>query len=1054
MLDDSYLYKKDFDQFYEKFKHQTLSDLYQGLYSNGRLLESDGGNAQDYREFLSNYNRSLQLINDLVKDNYELQHRVHQLGIKNRIRKKLGRYRPPEKINSYVSRTELENILNGSFVNKNYLPFVPFSKDALEEFKRLSNESFENGLKSIQKQITASVIKNPPLVSIVVLTRNGLDHLQRLFTNFDQLTGYPNYEIIVVDNASEDGTKEYLEGLKSSLNLQTIYNSENKSFSESNNIAAKKARGSYVLFLNNDVSPIENWLNHMVHTALKLPNSGAIGAKLVYPYKDGFENSYKLQHGGLGFRVEDGFIRPINMGVGEGFFSRNTSREEEKAGVTAACLLIEKTKFDEVDGFEEAYWYGYEDVDLCLKLVDKGYKNIINNAAVLFHYEFGTQSILNEKTVTNYRKKNVETFKNRWYGKLYPKVWESLLKQDGIYTDKRLHVAFVVTEASDKTAAGDYFTAKELGNALQVKGCKVSYIGVLDSADPYDIDENIDALISMIDNYDVSKVNTNKPVKIAWCRNWFDRWVERSYFRNFDIILSSSEIAQDLYKSEYLIDSHLFKIATNKARFTKKYSEEELNDYKSDICFTGNYWQVPRDISSLFDGNKIGSKYAVKIYGKDWDQVKELKPFWQGFLEYKDIPKVYAAGKILIDDAIFTTNKWGSVNSRVFDGAASGVLVLTNGAEGSKSTFDGLLPTYSTKEELSELLQKYLTNDELRVKTINEIRESVLNHHTYEHRASQFLEILEKELTKKIINIKLPIPKWDQAKQWGDFYFGQGLQRELEKHKFKVRLQILSDWDRPDYAFANIVLRGLSVFNTPKHQLNIMWNISHPEKVTLDEYKTYDYVFVASDRHTSYLKKKGLNNVHLLNQCFDKTIFNMSHVSNIEKYKSDILFVGNTRNEFRNIVKDVLSWEDIDLYDFKVYGRGWEKFIDKKYIADDFIENSKLKYCYQSAKIVLNDHWHDMNKFAFVSNRLFDASACGAFIISDSNPGIKEIFGPNVIEEYTNTSSLHTLLNKYISDPNARQARAKKAYLIVTKDHSFVKRVSQFISTVKEFAGI
>ena len=237
--------------------------------------------------------------------------------------------------------------------------------------------------------------------------------------------------------------------------------------------------------------------------------------------------------------------------------------------------------------------------------------------------------------------------------------------------------------------------------------------------------------------------------------------------------------------------------------------------------------------------------------------------------------------------------------------------------------------------------------------------------------------------------------------------------------------------------FANIVLRGLSVFDTPASQLNILWNISHPEKVPLDEYKKYDYVFVASELHARSQQKKGVDGVRVLNQCFDETVFNTKNVPRDEKYRSDLLFVGNTRAVFRKIVRDALSWKDIDKYNFRVYGQGWEKFIDKKYIGGEHIENSKLRNYYANTKVLLNDHWDDMNKYGFISNRLFDASACGAFIISDANPDIKAIFGPDVIAEYTDPASLHKLLDECLNNPKERQARAAKSKKIVLKDHSF-----------------
>lgn len=1050
MNDKDYLYKDDYEEIYSHFKKHPKIELYKTLYEFGRLSDQSHVYKSEVDEIISTFDKSLKLISELVKDNYALQHRVHQLGIKNRIKKKLGRYRQPENVRTYVTESEMQDIKNGTSLTDKYLPIISTGLKALETFSNITpenNDNFEEGIAKLHSLLPAPNLKHKPLVSIVIPTRNGLHHLKRLFEGFKEKTLYENYEIIVVDNASDDGTVEYLKKLEDNLNLRVIQNKQNKSFSESNNIAVRHSNGEYLLFLNNDVLPIHGWLRELVSTATAHKDAGAIGSKLIYPYKENFANSYKIQHGGIGFKIEDDFIRPINVNNGVGFFRDNTVREEDKAAVTAACLLVSRVKFDEIEGYDEEYWYGYEDVDLCLKLAEKGYRNIINNASVLFHYEFGTQEKFDPNYISENRKKNIQIFKNKWQKKLYPKYWQSLITQDGLYTNKSMHVCFITTEASNSTAAGDFFTAKELGASLEKKGIKTSYIGVRNTPKPYDISNDVDVVISMIDGYDISQISNKKPITIAWCRNWFERWASHAYFRDFDIILSNSESAQQYFKDEHLIDSYLFKIATNSDRFTKKMNLDAITEYQSDICFTGNYWHDPRDIVSLFEVEKF-KKYDVKLFGKDWNFVEKFAPYHQGFLNYKDMPKVYAAGKILIDDATWIVNKWGSVNSRVFDGAASGVLVLTNGIIGNEKTFDGLLPTFSSKEELTKLLNTYLTDDNLRKKKIDEIRQHALKHHTYDVRADELLKILESKLTKKTINIKLPIPTWGEAKQWGDYHFGNSLKKELETNDYAVNLQVLNEWTKPSFSYANLVIRGLSVFKPEKEKINIIWNISHPEKVPVSELKAYDYVFVASKLFAGKLESDGLKNIHILNQCVDETIFKATKTSS-DKYRSDILFVGNTRKVYRKIIKDVLSWQDIDKYEFKIYGKGWEEFIDKKYIAGEYIHNKDLAKYYSGTKILLNDHWDDMNTLGFVSNRIYDASACGTFVISDKNQGLNDDFGHTIIT-YETAKELHRLLEKYLKNQNLRNVRANKAKKLVLKNHTFTQRVNEILSNIKD----
>lgn len=147
---------------------------------------------------------------------------------------------------------------------------------------------------------------NSPSVSIIIINRNGLKHLERLLEDFEEKIQYPHYEIIVVDNASRDKSLDFLEGLSESLPLKLIKNTKNESFSKSNNQAAEIARGDYLLLLNNDVEPTYGWLNQMMKSALQSDDVGAVGAKLVYPdcsaSRYNRRNSFKIQHTGIAFR--------------------------------------------------------------------------------------------------------------------------------------------------------------------------------------------------------------------------------------------------------------------------------------------------------------------------------------------------------------------------------------------------------------------------------------------------------------------------------------------------------------------------------------------------------------------------------------------------------------------------------------------------------------------------------------------------------------------------------------------------------------------------------
>jgi hypothetical protein len=138
-----------------------------------------------------------------------------------------------------------------------------------------------------------------PLVSIIILNRNGLNHLKTLFKDFKKNTNYSNYEIIIVDNASTDASIKFIKELSNKLPIKIIENKENLSFSKANNNASKIAKGEYILLLNNDIEPTYGWLNEMMGTMQSKENVGAVGAKLIFPYYFDYKSSrksFKIQH--------------------------------------------------------------------------------------------------------------------------------------------------------------------------------------------------------------------------------------------------------------------------------------------------------------------------------------------------------------------------------------------------------------------------------------------------------------------------------------------------------------------------------------------------------------------------------------------------------------------------------------------------------------------------------------------------------------------------------------------------------------------------------------
>ena len=911
--------------------------------------------------------------------------------------------------------------------------------------KRQSNQIFLScsNLKNDNYSFNPNEFEKFPLVSIIILTRNGSHYIKNLFKFLKMNTFYPNFEVIVVDNNSNDDTLSFLSKNIYNFKLKIIKNFENKSFSIANNEAVNLAEGELLLFLNNDVIPLKGWLCELVKECLNNPKVGSIGSKLIYPNKKDFKFNCKIQHVGIAFRYEGDFYRPYNIGNGQNI--NNFNEKAKRAALTAACLLVRKDRFLEVGGFDENYKYGYEDVDLGLKLLKKGYENIYMPTSILYHYEFGTQNKDKSNEIRKRRLNNIKIFQKKWHVFIKKRYWEEKINSKNfLFSEKPLHIAFAVSNKGENVAEGDYFTALELANEFKKFGWKTSFLSRKHN-EWYELDESIDILIVLIDSYDLSKIKckNKKIITIAWARNWFDRWIKNKSFYLYDFIFASSKQACEYIEKHSGKKAILFPIATNENRFSKN-NENMYNDFfKCDYCFTGSYWNDDRDIINKLNPDKLPFKFH--IYGKNWEKFDKFKPYYKGFVSYKEMPKVYSNTKIVIDDANRVTKPFGSVNSRVFDALASGVLVITNGKLGSLELFDGKLPYYETSEELEKLLNLYLNDEDLRLKKIKELQKIVLEKHTYYERAKFFKNFLKEIFIKKSIVINIAVPKWEVVKEWGDYYFAKSLKKYLERIGYRVLLQILPEWENNNlFEDVVLVLRGLNRYNLKNYHFNIMWNISHPDKVENDEYSSYDYVYIASiywSKHVREVIKK--DNISYLLQCTDPEIFKHIDV----KEDIDILFVGNSRNVFRKIIKDLLPVK----YTVYIFGSLWEKFIDSKYIKGKNIPNEKLFIYYNKAKIILNDHWNDMREKGFISNRIFDVSACRKFIITDKVLGLEDIFKNSIIVYDGTRENLLYLIDKYINDKALREEKALLAQQIVLNSHTFEHRVREIDMMLKKY---
>jgi spore maturation protein CgeB len=224
--------------------------------------------------------------------------------------------------------------------------------------------------------------------------------------------------------------------------------------------------------------------------------------------------------------------------------------------------------------------------------------------------------------------------------------------------------------------------------------------------------------------------------------------------------------------------------------------------------------------------------------------------------------------------------------------------------------------------------------------------------------------------------------------------------------------------------------------------VNVLWIISHPDKVTLRECEKYDLVLVASRSHAEWLDSQLEVPVVFLPQATDQRRF--QPVASQPGLETEVLFVGNSRGQMREAV----DWAIRQELPLTVYGTKWEGRLPTKYLAGEHFPNKDLASLYASAKVVLNDHWPDMKDRGFVSNRVFDALASGAVVVSDPAEGLADLF-EDIVPTFSSPEELSDVVKRLLADPEERTQRAARGAELVLGEHTFAHRGETMIELIR-----
>jgi GT2 family glycosyltransferase len=249
-----------------------------------------------------------------------------------------------------------------------------------------------------------------PLVTIVIPSRNRADMLARAVDGLLHRTDYPALDVLIVDNGSDEpAALTLLARLRQDARVRVLPAAGPFNYSALNNRAVQEATGALILLLNNDVDVINpDWLREMVSHAIR-PGIGAVGAKLLYP--DG-----TIQHGGVtvgvGGVAGHQYLHKARGNIG--YFGQ-LKLVRNVTAVTGACLLLRRQAYLEVGGLDETDLpVAFNDIDLCLKLVQRGYRNLWTPFAELYHAESVSRG--SDRVGENAARyaRDVATMRQRW----------------------------------------------------------------------------------------------------------------------------------------------------------------------------------------------------------------------------------------------------------------------------------------------------------------------------------------------------------------------------------------------------------------------------------------------------------------------------------------------------------------------------------------------------------------------------------------------------------------------------------------------------------------
>ena len=250
-------------------------------------------------------------------------------------------------------------------------------------------------------------VQGSPLISIIIPNKDQVESLDKCLKSIEK-SSYKNYEIIIVENNStEDATFAYYKKIESDK-IRIVYWSDEFNYSAINNFGVKHARGDYLLLLNNDVEVITtDWLEELTANCQR-KDVGIVGTRLYYP-------DDTIQHAGIVIGI-GGVAGALFVGMPRMFtgYLHKAAIQQDLSAVTAACMMVKRSVYEELGGLEEELKVAFNDVDFCLRARDKGYLVVYEPNVELYHFESKSRGTEDSKEKIRRFQNEIEYMRSHW----------------------------------------------------------------------------------------------------------------------------------------------------------------------------------------------------------------------------------------------------------------------------------------------------------------------------------------------------------------------------------------------------------------------------------------------------------------------------------------------------------------------------------------------------------------------------------------------------------------------------------------------------------------